>query len=55
MNDYDQTEEELKEETEFKKKTHKVSGKSVFRLQEIIKKKAGEEDKDEKENSPQKK
>lgn len=41
-NNYDQIEEELKEETENNKKTHKVSGRSVFKLQEIIKEKAGD-------------
>jgi hypothetical protein len=36
-NDLDQIEEELKEEEEKTEKTHhKVSGKSVFQLQEII-------------------
>jgi len=52
--DYDAIEEELKEE-DSKKKTHKISGRSVFKLQEIIKNKAGEEGKDAKEKSPQKK
>ena len=46
--DYDQIEEEIKEkETEEKKAKHKISGRSVFELQEIIKKK-GEISKEEK-------
>lgn len=51
-NDYDTIEEELKEESEVKQKTHKVSGRTVFKLQEIIKDKAGEEKSHEKEKSP---
>ena len=40
-NDYDKIEEELKEKESKEEKTHqKVSGKSVFELQEIIKKKS---------------
>ena len=40
-NDLDEVEEELKEEESEKEKTHhKVSGKSVFELQEIIRKKS---------------
>lgn len=40
-NDYDTTEEDLKKKlAEKKKKEQKVSGKSVFKLQEIIKEKA---------------
>jgi len=41
-NDYDKIEEGLKKETEPKKK-QKQSGRSVFKLQEIIKKKSIEE------------
>jgi len=52
-NDYDKIEAELKEEADYKQKTHKVSGRSVFKIQEIIKKKAGE-DNNEKEDSPKK-
>lgn len=51
-NDYDQIEEKLREEEESKKKTHKVSGRTVFKLQEIIKEKAGKET-HEKEESPE--
>jgi hypothetical protein len=40
--DYDTIEEQLKEKTSQKEKTHKISGRSVFRLQEIIKSKAGD-------------
>lgn len=45
--DLDQIEEKLKEETEEKKKKpDKVSGRSVLKLQEIIKKKSKEGDDD---------
>ena len=55
MNDnYDEIEEEVKEkETEEKKVKHKVSGRSVFELQEIIKKK-GEVTKEDKDASSRK-
>jgi len=46
-NDLDDIEEEIKEkDTEEKKVKHKVSGRSVFEIQEIIKKKSkrGEND-----------
>jgi len=40
--DYDKIEEDLKEQTDEHrhKKKHKISGRSVFKLQEIIKKKS---------------
>jgi len=42
-NDLDEIEEEVKEEEQVAKKTHhKVSGKSVFELQEIIAKRGTE-------------
>lgn len=44
---YDKIEEEIKEKETVEKKTkHKVSGRSVFELQEIIKKK-GNQNKEE--------
>jgi len=45
---YEKIEEDLKKKSE-PKKEKKVSGKSVFKLQEIIQKKAEEENLDEKE------
>ena len=48
---YDEIEEELKEEAESKKKTHKVSGRSVFELKRIIKEKSKDEQKKENRNS----
>lgn len=43
MDDLNQIEEDLKESDQKKRKTpHKVSGKSVFRLKEIIKEKGQE-------------
>ncbi len=53
-NDYDQIEEQLKEDAESKKRTHKVSGRTIFKLQEIIKEKAGK-DTDEKETPQEEK
>ncbi len=47
--DLDEIEEELKEQKKKEEKTHqKVSGKSVFGLREIIKKKAGKKDENKK-------
>ncbi|OGD56138.1 hypothetical protein A2V71_00100 [Candidatus Berkelbacteria bacterium RBG_13_40_8] len=53
--DYEKIEEELKEKESEEKSAsrrthHKVSGKSVFELQEIIKKKANTKRPDRKEN-----
>lgn len=47
-NDYDKIEEDLKKKT-IPKKEIKKSGKSVFKLKEIIQKKAEEKNLDEKE------
>lgn len=49
-NDYDIIEEELKEEEQSQKKTHKISGRSVFKLKEIIKDKAEDLEKIDNEN-----
>lgn len=50
-NDYDQIEEKLKEEYSLKKKApSKQSGRSVFKLKEIIQKKAQEENPKENKN-----
>ncbi|MGA2666869.1 MAG: hypothetical protein ABSE91_02135 [Patescibacteria group bacterium] len=43
IDDYDKIEEELKQKGEPKKK-EKVSGRSIFKIQEIIKKKAESSD-----------
>lgn len=43
-NDLEKIEEESKKKEEETKKDHKVSGRSVFRLQEIIKKKSEKTD-----------
>lgn len=43
--DFDRIEEDLKEKKQEEEKTHhKVSGKSVFKLQEIIKEKSKKEE-----------